>query len=233
MTEEPTPQFDTTPGGGSEDVVLSDEEARVVGCLIEKQMTTPDQYPMSLNGVTLAANQKSNREPVVDYSEAMVERTLRDLTDRGLARMVHRPGDRVVKYRHAIDERLGLDAERTALLAVLLLRGAQTPGELRQRTQRYVDFPSLVDVEVTLDRLVDDGLAVRLERRPGQKEARVTDLVSLRGRDVAEGAEVLPVPRRASSPAAADPDLDDVRSELVELRSRFEELLERLGVDDL
>ncbi len=222
---------DTAEGIG----VLSDDEARVVGCLVEKQMTTPDQYPMSLNGVTLAANQKSNRDPVVDLSEGTVERTLRELTDRGLARMVHRPGDRVVKYRHAIDERLGLDAERTSLLAVLLLRGAQTPGELRQRTQRYVDFPSLIDVERTLDRLVDAGLVVRLERRPGQKEARVVDLVSVRGRAVADGAE-----RQVSSPgwsggAADDPgdDLEELRSELTDLRGRFEELLERLGVDDL
>lgn len=238
---EPTGQDQGTAGSEvtGDDVatglVLSDEEARVMGCLIEKEMTTPDQYPMSLNGVTLAANQKSNRDPVVDYSEGTVERTLRDLTDQGLARMVHRPGDRVVKYRHAFDEHLRLDVERTALLAVLLLRGAQTPGELRQRTQRYVDFPSLVEVERMLDRLVEDGLVVRLERRPGQKEARVVDLVSVRGRAVADGAEVQVSSSTWSGgePDVSSDDVDELRSELATLRDRFEELLDRLGVDDV
>ena len=221
-------------GDDEDNVVLSDEEARLVGCLIEKEMTTPDQYPMSLNGVTLAANQKSNRDPVVDYSEATVERTLRDLTDRGLVRMVHRPGDRVVKYRHAVDERLGLDPRGISLLAVLLLRGAQTPGELRQRTQRYVDFPSLVDVEHALDRLVDAGLVARLERRPGQKEARVVDLVAVRGRSVADGAEGDATVREAQVAHSESADgVDELRAELEVLRGRFHELLDRLGVDDL
>ena len=95
----------TTDAAASEPL-LTPEQARVIGCLVEKQMTTPDQYPMSLNGVTLASNQKLNRDPVVDFSEALVERTLRDLTDRGAARMVHRPGDRVVKYKHAMGDHI-------------------------------------------------------------------------------------------------------------------------------
>jgi uncharacterized protein YceH (UPF0502 family) len=233
MTLDHDPHPDASPDD-DDLVVLSDEEARLVGCLIEKEMTTPDQYPMSVNGVTLAANQKSNRDPVVGYSEATVERTLRDLTDRGLVRMVHRPGDRVVKYRHAVDERLGLDPQGLSLLAVLLLRGAQTPGELRQRTQRYADFPSLGDVERALDRLVDAGLVARLERRPGQKEARVVDVVAVRGRAIADGAHgdatVVMSPAVPLQPAR---DVDGLRAELDELRGRFEELLDRLGVDDL
>ena len=160
------------------EVTLGADQARVLGCLIEKDRTTPDQYPMSLNGVRMACNQVSNRDPIVDYSEAAVERTLRQLSDQGLARMVHRPGDRVVKYRHAADEFYGLDAKELSLVAVLLLRGPQTPGELRQRSNRYVEFTGLPDIEMTLEQLRSRGAVVRLERSPGQKEHRYLELLS-------------------------------------------------------
>ena len=166
---EPIPQLDAA-------------EARVAGSLIEKAMTTPDHYPMSLNAVRVACNQVSNRDPVLDLAEDLVERVLRALADRGLARMVHRPGDRVVKYRHAVDEVLGLTAKETALTAVLLLRGAQTPGELRQRTQRYIEFESLPEVEATLEGMRGDAerspLVERLDRQPGQKEHRYRELLT-------------------------------------------------------
>ena len=220
-------------------VLFSNEQARVLGCLVEKHMTTPDLYPMSLNGVTLAANQKSNRQPVVDYSEAMVERTLRDLADAGMVRMVHRQGDRVVKYRHALGEHLGIDAPRLALVAVLLLRGPQTPGELRQRTQRYTDFDSLAALEETLEDLVGSGLVVRLDRQPGQKESRYVEQVSLRGTEAVAGLDFAEASTRRSSRSTIEEttslqtDLAELRNEITELRSRFEALLDQLGVEDV
>ena len=209
---------------------LDDEQARVVGCLIEKGMTTPDQYPMSLNGVTLAANQRSNRDPVVDFSESLVSRTLRELSDRGIVRMVHRPGDRVVKYRHVLDEHLAVGDQQIALLAVLLLRGAQTPGELRQRTQRYVEFATLAELEATLEGLAGQGLVVRLERQPGQKESRYLEQISTRGQSGGDGqAAVAPAPASAAEPG----ELDALKAEVAELTRRFETLLDQLGVDDV
>ena len=212
---------------------FSAEEARVVGAMVEKAMTTPDNYPMSLNAVVVACNQVSNREPIVEFSESQVELVLRELADRGLAKLVHRPGDRVVKYRHAVTEAVELDDERLALLAVLLLRGAQTPGELRQRTGRYVEFSSLPAVEIALEAMRTEGLVHRLERRPGQKEHRYVELLSPRS----TGAHVDEEPAATAEPrvdAAADADgVGDLREDLAELRRRFDALLEQLGVEDI
>ena len=218
------------------------DEARVVAAMVEKAMTTPDNYPMSLNAVSAACNQVSNRDPIVNYADDEVELTLRHLADRGLAKMVHRPGDRVVKYRHALDDALGGDSKRLALTAVLLLRGAQTPGELRQRTGRYVEFSSLPEVEVTLEEMQALGLVRRLERRPGQKEHRYLELLS-----PASSGEPTPhvAPLDAAVPLRHDPEMpapspeprlhDEIarlREDLATLRSRFEALLEALGVED-
>ena len=213
--------------------VLSDEEGRVIGCLIEKQMTTPEQYPMTLHGLTLAANQKSNRHPVVDYAEALVERTLRDLTDAGLGRMVHRPGDRVVKYKHALDEYVVIDESQLALLAVLLLRGAQTPGELRQRTQRYVEFDTLAHLDGSLERLVERGLVRRLGRRPGQKESRYVDQISTRGVVTTSDGHQTSYDSIPSERQVVPGGFHGLGDQLDELRDRFERLLKHLGVDDL
>jgi len=214
------------------EITLDAGQARVLGCLIEKARTTPDQYPMSLNGVRVACNQVSNRDPIVDYSEAAVERTLRQLSDQGLARMVHRPGDRVVKYRHAADEIFELDDKEVSLIAVLLLRGPQTPGELRQRTSRYVEFAGLADVEATLEQLRSRNAVVRLERRPGQKEHRYQELLSDRG---TEGERVddaeLDAPPPSAPPVPAG-ELEELRAEIDELKARFGRLLDALGVDD-
>ncbi len=216
--------------------MLSSEEARVLGAMVEKAMTTPDNYPMSLNAVVTACNQVSNREPVVSYDEAQVELILRGLADRGLAKMVHRPGDRVVKYRHALDADLEVGAQEIALLAVLFLRGAQTPGELRQRTQRYVEFASLPELETTLEGLRhrDRALVERLDRRPGQKEHRyrhlLTDEVpSMVSHDAGGIGKTDPMP---SPPAAAEPDaVADLRAEVAELRSRVDQTAEALGLE--
>ncbi|MFM8238075.1 MAG: YceH family protein, partial [Actinomycetota bacterium] len=153
-------------------VVLSPEAARVLGCLMEKAATTPDHYPLSVNAIVAACNQTTNREPVVIYDEPTVEHALDELREADLARRIRATGQRVVKHRHVVDERLGLAGPERAVLGVLLLRGEQTPGELKARTERWHGFRSTADVEAALERLADGGLAVRRERRPGQKEAR-------------------------------------------------------------
>src|SRR3954451_5179078 len=152
-------------------------EIRVLGCLIEKQQTTPDVYPLSLNALRLACNQATNRDPVVDYDEATVRDALRRLALRGWTRLASGPGSRARKYRHLLPEALGLGEEELALLAVLMLRGPQTPGELKQRTERLHAFADLAAVEEALERLVERGSVARLQRRPGQKEERYEQLL--------------------------------------------------------
>ena len=152
-------------------------EIRVLGCLIEKQHTTPDVYPLSLNSLRLACNQATNREPVVDYDEQTVVEALRRLALRGWTRLASGAGSRARKYRHLLDQAFGLDDAEVALLAVLMLRGPQTPGELKQRGQRLHDFDDLAAVHSALNRLVEGGQAARHERRPGQKEDRYEQLL--------------------------------------------------------
>lgn len=154
-------------------------ETRVLGALAEKAATTPEQYPLSTQALVTACNQKLNREPVTDFDEPAVLDAVRSLRDVGLVRSVKRPGDRVMKHRHDLGETLHLDEVEQALLAVLLLRGAQTPGELRVRTERYVALDSTEAVEEVLGGLAarDEPLVVQLERVPGQKESRWADLL--------------------------------------------------------
>src|SRR6476620_4506594 len=145
---------------------------------MEKAVTTPDNYPLSLNAVVTACNQSTNRDPIVQYSESLVDSTLDSLREKELTRRVKATGQRVIKHRHVAEEALGLDRPESTLLGVLLLRGAQTPGELKQRTERWHSFRSLADVEDTLARLASTGFVQRLERRPGQKEARWRQLLA-------------------------------------------------------
>jgi uncharacterized protein YceH (UPF0502 family) len=147
-------------------------EIRVIGCLLEKQRTTPDVYPLSLSSLRQACNQASNRDPVVDYEEAEVGAAVRRLTLREWVRIAGESGSRVQKYRHRIDEVFDLGAAELSLLAVLMLRGAQTPGELKQRTDRLYGFDDLMTVHETLNRLIEKRFVIRHERRRGQKEAR-------------------------------------------------------------
>jgi uncharacterized protein len=158
-------------------VDLDAAEIRVLGCLVEKHRTTPDTYPLSVNALRLACNQSTNRDPVVDYDEATIRDALAGLSRRGWARLASGPGSRAVKYRHLLDDALGLDDAEISLLAVLMLRGAQTPGELKQRTERLHRFGSVPEAIETLERLVGRELAVRLPRRPGQKEERYAQLL--------------------------------------------------------
>jgi hypothetical protein len=147
-------------------------EIRVLGSLVEKQRTTPDAYPLTLNALRLACNQATNRDPVVDYDEETIRTALARLSRKGWARLASGPGSRVVKYRHLLDEALGVSHAELSLLAVLMLRGAQTPGELKQRSERLHPFASLREIDAVLEGLVERELVVRLARRPGQKEVR-------------------------------------------------------------
>lgn len=151
---------------------LTESEQRVLGCLIEKRWTTPEQYPLSLNALRLACNQSTNRDPVTGYDEATVRDAAQRLSRYGLARLASGHNSRSTKYRHLAEEALGLDRVQLALLCVLLLRGRQTPGELRGRGQRMANLASLAEVERGLDELTSRGYVRRIDRRPGQKEDR-------------------------------------------------------------
>ncbi len=159
---------------------LTDEEARVLGCLAEKAVTTPEYYPLTLNACTSACNQASNRNPVVAYTEGEVQNALLALREKGLARTVSAPGSRGPKQKHVLEEALALDAAGVAVLAILLLRGPQTVGELKGRTERMHSFGGLGAVEATLADLAErrDPLVVRLPRQVGQKEERWVHLLS-------------------------------------------------------
>jgi uncharacterized protein YceH (UPF0502 family) len=191
-------------------------ELRVLGCLIEKQRTTPEQYPLSLNSLRLAANQATNREPVVDYDEGTIRAALDRLGQRGWTRLTSGPTSRVAKFRHLLDDALGLTPSQLAPLAVLMLRGPQTLAELRTRSERLYPFPSTDDVERTLTALAERELVERLPRRPGEREERWRQLLGS-GDDGAAG----PAERAPAAPAA-DPDLEArvarLEREVAELR---------------
>src|SRR3954447_8352524 len=152
-------------------------EIRVLGCLLEKQRTTPDAYPLSLNALRLACNQSTNRDPVVDYDDAVVRDALDRLGRRRWTRLTSGAGSRAPKFRHLLDEALPLSEAERAVLTILMLRGSQTPGELKQRAERVHGFADLEAVHDALDGLIARGLAARLDRRPGQKEERYAQLL--------------------------------------------------------
>ncbi|HWE33384.1 MAG TPA: YceH family protein [Solirubrobacteraceae bacterium] len=156
---------------------LTAPEQRVLGCLLEKRWTTPDQYPLSLNALRLACNQTTNRDPVTHYDDETVREAAQRLTRYGLARLASYHGSRAVKYRHLAEEALGLDRPQLAVLAVLLLRGPQTPGELKGRTDRMHAFASLDEIEAVLSALIERDYVRRIGRRPGQKEDRFSQLL--------------------------------------------------------
>jgi uncharacterized protein len=158
-------------------VDLGPVELRVLGCLIEKQRTTPDQYPLSLNGLRLACNQSTNRDPVVDYDEHDIREALTRLGDRGWTRLASGPGSRAAKFRHLFDDALGLADGEVSLLAVLMLRGPQTAAELRQRSERLHRFDSGPEVEEALERLAGRELVERQARRSGEREERWRQLL--------------------------------------------------------
>ena len=188
-------------------------ELRVLGCLIEKQRTTPDAYPLSLNSLRLACNQTTNRDPVVSYEEPEIRDALERLGRRGWTRLASGPGSRAVKYRHLFGDAVGVDEEEIAVLAVLMLRGPQTPGELKARTERLHAFDGLDGLVATLDRLQARDFVERLERRPGQKEERYAQLLGDSG---------------ASQPAPPAVAGGSRIGDLEERVARLEELVEEL-----
>ena len=196
---------------------LSPAELRVLGSLLEKQRTTPDTYPLTLNALRAACNQSTNRDPVVQYDEETIRNALHQLGRRRWTRLASGHGSRAAKYRHLLEEELRVGREEQALLAVLMLRGPQTPGELLQRTERLYHFGTTEELHASIERLIDRELVVRLSRRPGQREERYAHLL---GGEVSEDEAPLP----AALPAPDDDRIERLERELAALRAEVEEL---------
>jgi hypothetical protein len=223
---------------------LTSEEGRVLGCLVEKQLTTPQQYPLTENALITACNQTTNRDPVVSYDVSTVRITVRGLREKGLLRMVHRSGERSEKHQHLLDSALGLTPGQVSLLAVLLLRGPQTLAELRVRSERMHAFETVTQVQEALDALTerDEPLVALLERQPGRKEARYGQLlvdaghVPARQQPVQGAPPVQSAPRVQSAPPEPSARRDSLtlvslaqevellRAEVAVLRSRVDGL---------
>ena len=206
---------------------LTEVEARIVGALVEKQLTTPEYYPLTLNALTAACNQKSNRDPVVSFDEETVTRALEDLREKNLVYVFYGSTSRVPKYKHMLPQVFELEPAEVAVMCVLLLRGAQTLGELRERTGRLYEFSGIGEVSETLDSLMrrDEPLVVRLERQAGQKEARFAHLLC------GEVAAAVYTPKTHSATTAAEneriekleQEIESLRGELNDFRQIFEE----------
>jgi uncharacterized protein YceH (UPF0502 family) len=194
-------------------VNLSASETRVLGCLLEKQRTTPDAYPLSLNALRLACNQSTNRDPVVEYDDAVIRDALHRLERRGFTRLASGAGSRTAKHRHLLAEALPMDSAEQAIMCVLMLRGAQTQGELKQRTERIHAFGELTGVHEALGRLTQRELVERLDRRPGQKEDRYAQLLEDSEEQDAE-----------HTPATAAPPVDDLKERVARLEREVADL---------
>jgi uncharacterized protein YceH (UPF0502 family) len=217
-------------------VLLTDNEARVLGCLVEKEITTPDYYPLSLNALINACNQKSNRDPVMSLNEDAVRQAVHSLNEKGLAGTASSAGDsRVAKYEHRMQEAFNFTRRETAIMCVLVLRGPQTPGELRGRSERMHRFEDLTDVQSTLQKLMtrEEPLVKVLPRQPGTKEARYAHLLC--GQKVEWDAPEPPTEPRAESSAdeeriarleeeiaALRREMADLREEVASFRKQFE-----------
>jgi uncharacterized protein YceH (UPF0502 family) len=208
---------------------LDPVEVRILGCLIEKQRTTPDQYPLSLNALRLACNQSTNRDPVVHYDEDTIRGGLHRLGRRRYTRLASGHSSRASKYRHLLDDELHLDPGEQAVLAVLMLRGAPTPGELKQRTERMQGFASIDELEDVLTGLIDKQFVHELARRPGQKEERfmhrLSEDLDEEVMETAAPAQVVvpPPPRR-------DERMDRLEAEVAALREEIAAIKAELGV---
>jgi hypothetical protein len=200
------------------DFILHPIEARVLGCLLEKEITTPEYYPLSVNALLAACNQKSNRDPVVQFEEDTVEQALISLRDKGLLLSVSGAGSRVPKYGHRISERLNLGRRELAILCELMLRGPQTTGELRNRCERMHPFDDLSEVESVIDRMPE--LVVKLPRRTGEKEARFAHLLCGPPAVTEEQPEE-PAPARLDRIGGLETEIARLRSELEDLKQQF------------
>jgi len=216
---------------------LTFAEARVLGCLLEKEATTPDYYPMTLSGLQSACNQKSNRDPVTEFDEPTVERALEGLRDKHLAAKVHLSGSRVPKFKHTLDRVIHLDKPRTAILCVLLLRGVQTAGELNQRTERLHDFGGTSAVEDALHTMIDGPGGPLVKRFPSGTGRRVETFAHLLCGEPAGGATVsgpveasrIVLEEEASWRGQLERDVADLRTQVAVLRDSLEDLRRQLG----
>jgi uncharacterized protein YceH (UPF0502 family) len=199
-------------------------EIRVLGCLIEKQRTTPDVYPLTLNALRLACNQSTNRDPVVDYDENTIRSGIERLVQRKWATLASWSNRRSMKYRQTLDGALGLDDAEISVLAVLMLRGPQTPGELKARTERLHGFGDMAGVMATIDRLIERDLVERLDRRPGQREERYAHKLGLE----AEPSEAL-VSEIPEPVGNGDDRIGRLEQEVADLREEVRRLREELG----
>lgn len=230
---------------------LTGPERRILGCLIEKERATPQNYPLTLNALRLACNQSTNRDPVTAYDETTLSEALSSLRQRNLTRIVYSTSNRAAKYRHILGEAWRLDDEELAVLALLLLRGPQTVGELKGRSDRLVDLADLTAVQATLERLAARAagpLVVRLDRRPGQKDHRWAHLLGGPVEQAAPGDVVTPVDGGADLGGPTGPsgwdghggapggevtelrrEVDGLREELAALRADFERFRAEFG----
>jgi uncharacterized protein YceH (UPF0502 family) len=209
---------------------LTAVEVRILGALVEKETTTPDTYPLTLSGLTAACNQSTNREPVMRLEEGAIMEAIVSLRRRSLLRAIQPAGSRVTKYQHLLTDALNVDQRELALLGVTMLRGAQTLAELHVRTARLAEFADAADVESVLERLITrepEPLAVRLARRPGQKELRYTHLLS-GDAAFAEEQERVVAPSSTPSSTAGDERItalertvEALQAELQALRTQF------------
>ena len=210
--------------------ILDEAEVRVLGSLVEKQITTPEYYPLTLNALLLACNQKSNRHPVVSYDEETVTRSIESLRSRNLVYVFYGSTSRVPKYKHMMGEIFGLDQKELALMCVLMVRGPQTVGELRGRAERLYAFSSLEEVDETLSLLSNkepEALVAKLPRQPGQKEVRYMHLLS--GELNIEYEDEHPRAESAGRPVKSDrirdleQEVETLRAEVNSLRQELEE----------
>jgi len=207
---------------------LNPVEIRVLGCLLEKQRTTPDTYPLTLNALRLACNQSTNRDPVVEYDEPTIRAALERLARRRYVRLASGHTTRATKYRHLLDDTLSLDNPQLAVLAVLMLRGPQTPGELRQRTERLHRFPDHDSLEQVLSELGERDYVFQLDRRPGQKEQRYRLLTD---EDEEDETPEPPQPdtRHPTPDTPSDARLERLEDEVAQLRAELADLRAQLG----
>ena len=204
---------------------LTETEARIVGSLIEKQLTTPEYYPLTLNALVAACNQKTNREPVVNYDEKTVLSALDDLRDKNIVYVFYGSTSRVPKYKHIVPDVYELEPSETAVMCVLMLRGPQTIGEIRERTGRLYDFRDLNDVNETLENLIkrEEPLITRLERAPGQKEARYAHLLCGEVTSYTPPERILRGSANDERIEKLEQELESLRTEMSAFRQEFDE----------
>ena len=206
-------------------MALKDIELRILGCLVEKERTTPDQYPLTSNSLVLACNQKTNRDPVANYAHVDIEHALQNLRDKGYVETVRAMNERAKKHKHKMRNSLDISEKALAVLAVLMLRGKQTPGELRTRTERYTHFMSVEDVEKTLGQLesYSPPLVKNFGRGPGQSQDRWGHLLG--------GTEEMQRPRVRAIPSSKNNEFEALKEEVEQLKTQLAYLYEQLNIE--